>query len=412
MPIVPLGSRTLLVRQQTGIGRGPVVILYQRSDSRLWAGQPNPPVLAIPSEIVVSDSYTMSVGLWRATIDNALVEEISAQLVDGSIDMNLDRDVKLAATFVIRDPGNIVPYTDFLAPFIRLDYDDGRPDVYQQLGLYATKVAPGSYNINDSVATFEGADLTSVMATAYLTDTINRAAGQNYVTAGIVPLFTNLGITRYNLPATAETFPVIQTYPIGMSYLERANLVCDQLGWYHLGMDLDGRISTPGAPQALASMEPWRVLTDTDIIGNIDVQPTGQEIANVVIVINDDGAAAPLYSVATNSDPSSPTSTVSIGRSIMRKVVVSGSTTQAALDALAARLLAESRTFYRTAKLTLLHDPIALVMHQVVQLNLTGKQAGLSGKWWIRTASFGLTPDKPLVIECNQVTDTLNQAVI
>lgn len=412
MPTSLLGSRTLLVPQQTGTVRGPVVVLYQRQDSTLWAGVPDSPVLPEATPIVSGGGYTMSVGLWRATIDNALVEEISDQLVDGSITMNLDRAIKLAASFTIRDPGNIAPYTDFLAPFVRLDYDDGRPDVYQQLGLFATKVAPGSYNINDSVATFEGDDLTSVMASSYLTDTANRAAGQNYVTAGIVPAITGIGATRYNLPATTETFPVIQSYPIGMSYLERANLVCDQLGWYHLGMDLDGRISTPGAPRNLASMEPWRVLTDADIIGNIDVQPAGQEIANVVLVINDDASAAPLSATATNSDPSSPTSTVAVGRSIMRLVKVTGSTTQAALNALAARYLAESRTFYQVLKITILHDPTALVMHQSCRLDLTGEQESLSGLYWIRTASLSLTVNGATQLELNRVTDNISEVTI
>ncbi len=369
-----------------------------------WHGWPED---AESTAIVDGNGYTMSVELWRATIDNALVEDISDYLVDGSVDLNLDREIKLAASFTLRNPAAVTPYSDYLAPFVRFEFDDGSDDVYQQVGLFATKVPPGRYTVEDAVATFEGADLTSLLASAFLTDTSNRAAGQNYVTAGIVPVLTALGITRYNIPTTTSTFPVIQSYPIGMGYLERANLVCDQLGWYHLGMDLDGKISTPGAPQNLLSMEPWRELTDSDMLTPPDVQPTGLEIANVILVVNDDPASAPLSSLVTNSDPQSPTSTVSIGRSIMRKVTVTGNTTQAALDALAARILAESRTYYRTCKVTILHDPTALVPHQTVRLTLTGQMESLSGLWWVRTASMGLTPDKPTVLELNQVTSDL-----
>lgn len=411
MPIALAGSRTLLVPQQTSTIRAPVVILYQRQDPSLWGGVPTPVAPPIASEIVVSDSYTMSVELYRCTIDNVPVEAISDQLIDGSVDMNLDRDIKLAAQFVIRDPSNITPYSDYLAPFMQLVFDDGRADVYLQLGLYATKVAPGSYSINDSVATFDGDDLTSVPANAGYTNTINTPAATNYVTE-IRGAISGAGISRTNIPDTTTTTAVALSFPPGTTRLEKVNTLLDQLGWYHVGMDLDGRISTPGAPQTLASMEPWRTLTDSDIIGRIDVQPTGEEIANVIIVINDDGAAAPLTSTATNSDPSSPTSTVAIGRSIMRKVTVSGSTTQAALDALAARILAESRTFYRVAKLKLLHDPTALQLHQVVQLDLTGEQASLSGKWWIRTAKIGFTPGQPLELEINQITDSLAEVAI
>lgn len=379
--------------------------------SMLWAGATVAAVAAEPQPIINSDSYTMSVDLWTATIDNALQTDISEYLVDGSVEMNLDRDIKLSATFTLRDAGVVAPYTDYLAPFLRRTYDDGRDDEYQQVGLYATKVAPGWFNVNDSGATYEGADLTSVLATSYFTDVVNKAAGINYRTS-IVSGITSGGVTRYNIPATTEVLPTNQTFPVGMARLERVNIQLAQLGWYHLGMDLDGRVSTPGAPQNLASKEPWRTLTDADIIGNIEVQPTGIEIANVVLVVNDDAAAAPLHSTATNADPSSPTSTVSIGRSIMRLVKVSGSTTQTALDALAVRLLAESRTYYRVAKLTILHDPTALIPHQTVRLTLTGEQEGLSGLWWIRTASMGLTPEKPTQLEVNQVTDDLNVVVI
>lgn len=367
------------------------------------------PTDAEPITIVDGGGITMSVELWRATVDNALVEDISEYLVDGAVDLNLDRDIKLAASFTLRNPSVVTPYTDYLAPFIRLEFDDGADDVYQQVGLYATKVAPGRYTVEDSVATYEGMDLTSLLATAYFTDVNSIAASANYVsgTNGIIETITGAGITRYNIPATTSTTATAQSFKIGSSRLEKANILLSQLGWYHLAMDLDGKISTPGAPQNLLSMEPWRELTDSDMLTPPDVQPTGIEIANVVLVINDDPASAPLSSTATNTDPQSPTSTVSIGRSIMRLVTVQGSTTQAALDALAARILAESRTYYRTCKVTILHDPTALVPHQTVRLTLTGEMESLSGLWWIRTASIGFTPDKPTVLELNQVTSDL-----
>ena len=364
-----------------------------------------------PTTIVSGGGVLLSVELWRATIDNALVEDISDQLVDGAVDLNVDRDIKLAGTFTIRNPSTIEPYTDFLAPFIRLEYDDGSDAVYQQVGLFATRVPPGRYTPTDRSATFDGSDLTAIMASSYLTDTINKSAGTTYRNS-IIAAITGSGITRYNIPATTATLPANQSFPPGMSRLERANIQLSQLGWYHLGMDLDGRISTPGAPQNLASRQPWRTLTDSDIMGEITITPTGEEIANVVLVVNDDAASAILTSTARNDDPGSPTSTVAIGRDIMRVITVQGSTTQAALDALAARYLAEARTYYRTAKLTILHDPTALVAHQTVRLTLTGEWESLSGLWWVRTASLSLTPDKGTQLELAQVTDDLTGAVI
>ena len=356
-------------------------------------------------------AFTLSVDLFRATIDNRLVEDLSDLFIGGSIDLNVDRPVKLAASFTLRDPDRVTPYRDYLAPFVRKEFDDGSADAYQQCGLFAVKTPPGTYSLDNAIATFEGADLTGVLATDVYTAPSDSDAGTTY-RGQIQGTISNGGISRHNIPATSLTLPSDVSWPVGTTRLEKANALLDQLGWYHLCMDLDGKVSTPGPPQNLASMEPWRTLTDDDLLRPIEVQPSGQEIANVVVVINDNATAAPLYATARNDDPASPTSTVSIGRELARIERVSGPTTQAALDATAARLLAEGRTYYRTAKLALFHDPTALVPHQVVQLTLTGTYAGLSGKWWIRTARLGLTPDQPLELEINQVTDDVNGVTV
>lgn len=357
--------------------------------------------------------YTLSVDLFRATIDNAILEDVSDLFVAGSVDLNVDRAIKLAATFTLRDPDRVTPYTDYLAPFVRIEYDDDRPDVYRQAGLFAITVPPGTYSPDDAVATFQGADPTAVMATSVYTVTNNAVAGANYRTT-VVGAITAAGISRYNIPTTAFTLPTAQSWKPGTSRLTKANGLLEQVGWYHLGTDLDGKVSTPGPSRNLSSIEPWRTITDADLLRPVDVQPGSAPVYNVIVVVNDDATAAPLTSVARNDDPSSPTSTVAIGREIAppEPIKVTGSTTQAALDALAARYLAEARTYYRTAKLTLFHDPDALRAHQTVELDLTGDSAGLNGLWWVRTARLGLTPNAPLELEINAITDDVNGVTV
>jgi hypothetical protein len=357
--------------------------------------------------------YELSVDLFRCDENNAILEEVSDLFVAGSIDLNVDRAVKLAASFTLRDPDRVTPYSDYLAPYVRIDYDDDRDGVYQQAGLFAITVPPGTYSPDGAVATFQGSDLTAVMASSVYTDTFSHPAAYAYRTA-ILGAISGSGLSRYNIPAVADTLPTAQSWKVGTSRLAKANSLLDQLGWYHLGMDLDGKISTPGPSRALASIEPWRTLTDSDLLRPVDVQPGTAPVYNVIVVVNDDATAAPLYAVARNDDPASPTSTVAIGREIAppEPIKVTGSTTQAALDATAARYLAEARTYYRTAKLTLFHDPTALIAHQTVELDLTGEYAGLSGLWWVRTARLGLTPNAPLELEINQVTDDVNGVTV
>lgn len=365
-----------------------------------------------PQTAVSGGGILLSVELWRATIANALVEDITGYLVDGQIEMNVDRDIKLSASFTLRNPDVVTPYTDYLAPFIRLTYDDGSDSVYSQLGLYAVTVPPGSYTVEDAVATFTGQDLTRVLATDAYVDADNVASSTNVVTE-IIATLAESGITRYTIPATTTTLAAAATFPAGTTRLDKCNQLLAAMGWYHLGMGLDGRVSTPGAVRELRYVEPFATLTDADVWGAVEVTPNDADLANVVIVVNDDPNAAPLTATARNDDASSPTSTSAIGREIYRVVRVQGETTQAALNALAARYLAESRTYYRVAKLRIAPNPNALRPHQTVDLNLTGKLEGLSGRWWVRTAKMGLTPQSaPVELELNQISDDLNGVTV
>jgi len=87
--------------------------------------------------------------------------------------------------------------------------------------------------------------------------------------------------------------------------------------------------------------------------------------------------------------------------------------TQADLDAYAARMLSEYRTFYQVIQFSILPDPDALKAHQVVKLTLTGANEKLNGRWWVRTASMGMQPSNALtVLSCNRITNDLTGGLI
>jgi hypothetical protein len=355
----------------------------------------------------------ISTALWRATITNGLVEDISADPYQGGyVDLNIDNAIKTSAQFSVRNPEDITPYSDYLAPFITFQYQDGRPDVTQQLGLFGTTLAPGTKTKEDAASTFDGSDMTIVASDDAMTDTTNVAAGTNVVTA-VLSLLTSAGITRTNIPSTSRTVSVDTSFPIGTSKLAAANQLLMNIGWYELGMDLDGRVSTPGATRDLSIMHPYSTLTVDDLLSPVEEQPTVTSIANVVIVKSDDSTVAPIKSVARNDDPSSPTSTVAIGRKIVQTFTLSGKVTQADLDAYAARQLQQGRSYYQTIKFKTWFDPAVLRPHQVVDLNLTGRLEPLNGRYWVRTARVGFTPDTfHPQLECNRVTDAYLGRVI
>ena len=179
--------------------------------------------------------------------------------------------------------------------------------------------------------------------------------------------------------------------------------------YYQLSCMPDGLLFSMPSP-ALQSVEPFRTITDDDLMRPVEIQPLDTTVANVVIVVKDNPSAAPLTATRRNDATDSPTSTVNIG-TITRIESRGDLADQDAVDALADRLLSEGRSFYQTAKLAILPDPRCLIPHQTIDLNLTGKLEILNGRWWVRTAKMPLNT-KETELEINRVTDTILGSLI
>ena len=348
---------------------------------------------------------TMAVTLWRATVTNQLVEDVSDLLVDGRVEMNLDRATKLAASLTVRDADRINPYTDYLAPILTLAYDDGRPSVTAPLGLYAFEVPPGQRTIEDATAAVAGQDLTSLLTSSAYQDANNVASGTNALSE-LAATLAEVGITRTNLPASSTTLAATTTFPVGTTRYAKGQSLTTYAGCYDPYMELDGRIATQPI-RDIAAVQPYATLTDDDLLAPVEVQPTKGTIANVVVVVQQDPSLPFYESVARNDDPASPTSTATVGREFVRVEKRTDLAAQADADALAARLLAESRSFYQVVTAKTFFDP-NIGLHQTVALNLSGKLSVLNGRWWVRTWAFGLRPAAAvLTLEINRVTDDI-----
>ncbi len=352
---------------------------------------------------------TVDYELWRATIDNALVENITSYFTGGEATYNSDRAIKTEARFDLRDASVVDPYVDYLAVFENAEYDDGTTATRNQLGLYATKAPPGTRTIERAEGTYTGADLTSVLARYAFDDTYNISAGINYVRA-VATVMALAGINRYLITPTTLTTAAARSFPIGTTYLEVCNILLNEIGYYHLAMLPDGRLTSQPTRNA-EYVEPYRIITDSDLMAPVQTQPTDTTVANVVIVVLDNPNAAPLTKVVRNDDAGSPTSTVNLGTRT-RVETRSDLANQDAVDALAERLLSEGRSFYQTATCTLLPNPQALTPHQTVDLALTGKMEMLNGRWRVRFARVGFSPKQPTVIEINRSTNSITGALV
>jgi hypothetical protein len=376
---------------------------------------------ALFTETVIGPGFGLGGGvtiwheLWRATIDNALLEDVTeidggVNFYGGEINLNHDRAIRTEAKFALRDVASVSPYSDYLAVFLNRSYDDGRAEDRSQLGLYTIRVPSGTRTIERADGVYIGHDLTAVLARYAFDDTYNIAAAANYVDA-VIDILELAGISRHLIEPTTQTLAAAKSFDLGATYLEAANWLLNEIGYYHLSMLPDGRLSS-GPTRALQQVEPYRTITDDDLMEPVETQPLDETVANVIIVVKDDPSAAPLKATRRNDDAASPTATVNIGE-ITRFDKRSDLADQAAVDAFADRLLAESRSFYQTASARLLPDPDCLTPHQTVDLQLTGKLEILNGRWWVRTAGMGFSPaTSGAKLELNRVTDSITGAII
>jgi hypothetical protein len=354
--------------------------------------------------------------LWIATQDNDLVDDITAYLVSGTVEMNVDRDIVMSCDIRIRNPDQISPYAEYLAPRMRYDYEDGSASVIQQLGLYGVVIPPGDFTPAKSEATFQGQGLTADLAAATINDTMNFAAATNLRTA-LISVITDGGIsaTRINMPASTVTLAAAKSLIPPLTNLEGANQFADMLGWYHLNSDLQGNIVSAGEVVELANQTPYVTYTADDMRSPaFSVTPSDLQVVNVVTVVNETNSAAPMVAIARNDNPNSPTGTPNIGERSYPggPIMVTGETTQAALNRIARLYLAAGKSYYRTGTFSVLPDPQLLNAHQSIELDLTGQMESLSGRWAIRNARMGFQPNNALVtLEVSQTRRFDGQAI-
>lgn len=395
-----IGDRPLTATELQRLNGSPEWGLYTTEDTTAPASVPG-----------TGGGHTVQFDLMLSDINNQQTTNLTDSFYgtsSGAIDLNHDRDIKTQAQLAIKDPSLVEPYRDYVAVWLNRDYDDGTASTRDQLGLFGIRVPPGTRTIERADAVYTGHDLTALVARYAFTDAYNIASSSNYVTA-VTDILALAGITRTLIEPTTQTTAAIISFPVGTTYLAACNQLLNAIGYYHLSAMPDGRLfSTPTRPLHL--VEPYRTITDDDLMKPVDVQPLDTTVANIVIVVKDNPNAAPLTATRRNDAADSPTSTVNIGP-ITRVETRGDLADQAAVNALADRLISESKSFYQTAKLTILPDPRVLIPHQTVELQLTGQLAVLSGKWWLRTAKVPLST-KATEIEINRLTDSINGTLI
>lgn len=246
--------------------------------------------------------------------------------------------IKRSAKIRIRDDGTINYLTDRIKPYFMLKMPDGGWAEWP-LGIFILS-SPARYEMNGEIyRAVEAYDGLQVLTDDKFTSRYTVASGTNYVTA-IKTILTGAGITKQNIEPTSLTLPNAREWEPGtekltaikelLADINYTQLWCDENGFYTAG--------TYTSPSVRAAE--FNYLTD-----NMSVIHNGLEdeldlfnVANSWVVVSSNAETEPLISTYTNSNASSPTSTVSRGRTIVDYRQIDSIANQASLDAYVERL--------------------------------------------------------------------------
>jgi hypothetical protein len=332
--------------------------------------------------------------LWLARKDNRLVQDVSALVTDGFVEMDYTRDIKTVATFDVIDPDAFDPYVDYLAPFLELEYPDGNSE-RSQLGLYAFEPFEESWDSVSHTARIDGRDLTYLVQQVTRATTYEIAGGANIVAACKSLLAAN-GISRVNIPASTRVAPSRGwRRPPGTTILKIASDLMNSIGYYTLFAGRTGVVSS--RPFVDRSTEtPVKKYTTVDDTTSVLVPYKHRLIEkpyNHVILIRELGDQT-LKAEIKNTNPANPTSIPNIGQKTYfardDKAV-----DQASLNEAAREILEEFGLLEVEADFLTLPEPWHGI-HELYELALTDRTGApipkATGLFWCTGWRLALSP--------------------
>jgi hypothetical protein len=302
-------------------------------------------------------------------------------MLAGSVANNFLADIKRTAKFTILDLGQLNYLTDRIKPWARLSMPDGGT-VEWPLGVFllSTPSRPldDTNTVKRSVTAY---DQLQVLSDDKVTDRYAVAAGVAYTDAIVTIVTGTAGLGAYSVIPSALTLPVALEWDAGTSKLKIINDLLAAINYDSAVFDEQGvLICQPYvSPSSRTSQYTYANDTASVILAGTPEQTLDLfAVPNSWVLVKSEADQSLLRSVYTNTNPLSPTSTVSRGRTIVSFATEQDAADQTTLDAKAARLAFEASQVYEGVKFSTAAMPI----HQnsdVYTLNLSA--LGLAAKY-------------------------------
>ncbi|MFB5189062.1 hypothetical protein [Alicyclobacillus fastidiosus] len=261
------------------------------------------------------------------TKDEQYIRDITnlVQANQGSITMDSTADqIKRSATLTIKDDGGINWPQDRIQVFARL---------YLPVGY--VEWAQGIFLLSSPTTKYQGLnryrDVQAYDPMQQLTDwgfdaryVVNE--GDNYVEA-VKSILAGAGITKINIDPTDKTLPTWLDWPPDTSRLDVANQLLKLINYQTLHVDENGYFTSHPYQTPQVRAEEYSYVTDGQsvIFGGSNGATSTEDyfsVPNTWIGVVSEASDLYLTYTYTNSDPNSPSSTVSKGRVVTKYIDV------------------------------------------------------------------------------------------
>jgi hypothetical protein len=297
-------------------------------------------------------------------------------VVDGEVSMASLSSIKRTARFRLKDRGEINWLSDRIQPFALLRMRDGNYIEFP-LGVFLLS-SPTRKDENNSVyRDVEAYDGTLILRDDKFDTRYTVPAGTNYRQA-VIDILTSAGISKHNIEQTDKVLPVDMEFEPGKEKLEAVNALLQAINYTPIYVDVYGYFTsmTYRSPSIRAAEYTYRDDELSIIYAGMEEELDLFNVPNKWVVVCSN-AEQSLMSSYINSNPNSPTSTVTRGRTIVDYREVTDIADQQSLDAYVQRIAFEASQVYgklnfETA-INPLHDYMDVLEIDYSPLGIKGK---------------------------------------
>jgi hypothetical protein len=274
------------------------------------------------------------------------------QVTAGTVTLDALADVHRSASFTLIEGDTIDYLKDRIKPIVRLTMPDGGTVSWPQ-GVFLLSSPDRVLSPDTAVTrTVTAYDQTVILQGDSVDDRYSVAAGTRYTDA-ITSVVSAYGFAR-NVTTSTKTLPVTIDWPGGTSKLVIINDLLAAINYRAAWFNEDGTFQA--VPYVLPDTVVPGYIYATDetsvLVGDISHNLDLFNVPNRWVLVVSEADRPALTSTYTNALASSPTSTVSRGRTITKYDTGQTAADQATLDDLAARMAFEDSQVYETVGFT------------------------------------------------------------